>query len=173
MYYSQTKLRHDISYLNFSNGSHWARISRILIAPLIIVFSLTSCTPQVDVRGYISDTEQLNTIVEGTHMREDVWQLLGSPTSESAFDGRTWYYMSRRTQGKVFEDDKVIEQDVIAIVFDDRWIVKEIHHYGIDDGRIVNLVTRKTPTRGNELGLIEQFFGNIGRFNAPTGAAGD
>ena len=52
----------------------------------------------------------------------------------------------------------------------------------IEDGRYVNYVDRKTPTRGRELSVLEQVFGTIGRLptdrlgnqnqNAPGGSGG-
>ena len=37
----------------------------------------------------------------------------------------------------------------------------------MDDANEVVLVERETPTSGSELSVIEQFIGNIGRFNLP------
>ena len=36
------------------------------------------------------------------------------------------------------------------------------------DGRAIALVERKTPTRGREVGIIEQLFGNLARGGLPT-----
>jgi outer membrane protein assembly factor BamE (lipoprotein component of BamABCDE complex) len=40
--------------------------------------------------------------------------------------------------------------------------------YGMQDGEIVDLQTRVTPTRGKELTILGQLFGNLGRFNKNT-----
>ena len=37
--------------------------------------------------------------------------------------------------------------------------------YGQEDGRTIAYVDRTTPTEGNELTLIQQLLGNLGRFN--------
>ena len=37
----------------------------------------------------------------------------------------------------------------------------------IEDGIVIDPVSRATPTHGRDLGLLEQLLGNIGRFDAP------
>jgi hypothetical protein len=36
----------------------------------------------------------------------------------------------------------------------------------MDDARQIEMVDRRTPTAGNELGFLRQIFGNLGRFDA-------
>ena len=43
--------------------------------------------------------------------------------------------------------------------------VDKISRLDETDGREVDLVKRETPSAGRELGLLEQLFGNIGRFS--------
>jgi outer membrane protein assembly factor BamE (lipoprotein component of BamABCDE complex) len=60
----------------------------------------------------------------------------------------------------------VIDQQVVAISFDKQSEkVKDIKRYGLKDGKQVAFVERETPTRGKELTVLEQLFGNFGRFN--------
>ena len=37
--------------------------------------------------------------------------------------------------------------------------------FELEDGQEVAMVERETPTRGKELSLLQQLFGNLGRFN--------
>jgi len=39
--------------------------------------------------------------------------------------------------------------------------------YTENDKKEVDLVARVTPTAGNELSIIQQLFGNVGRFAQP------
>jgi outer membrane protein assembly factor BamE (lipoprotein component of BamABCDE complex) len=57
---------------------------------------------------------------------------------------------------------------VVAIEFDEQGVVTGIGQFGLEDGQIVDLVTRTTPTYGSQLTILEQLFGNIG---ANTGEA--
>ena len=134
--------------------------------------TVAACTPQLNVRGYVPDEAKVAEITPGIDRAEDVVDTLGSPSSAATFDERTWYYISRKTESRAFLDEKIIDQRVLAVAFDADGVVTEIRQYGIEDGRVVDLVERSTPTRGNELGFLEQLFGNIGRFNAPDSASG-
>jgi hypothetical protein len=83
----------------------------------------------------------------------------------STFDDRTWYYISKRTETTAFFDPDVTDQEVLAINFDESGVVQNMRVYGQEDGRTIAYVDRTTPTEGNELTLIQQLLGNLGRFN--------
>jgi outer membrane protein assembly factor BamE (lipoprotein component of BamABCDE complex) len=128
---------------------------------------VASCTPTVQTHGYRLDPELLAQVEPGRTTREEVLQLLGSPSSVATFDHSTWYYITQRTERISFYQDEVVAQDVVAIRFNDQGTVEDLGFRGIDDAKEVELVERETPTSGNELSAIEQFIGNIGRFNLP------
>jgi hypothetical protein len=45
-------------------------------------------------------------------------------------------------------------------------VVTAINTYGLSDGRIVDLETDTTPTRGNRLTVLQQILGNFGNVDA-------
>ncbi len=137
-----------------------------------LVVALLGCTPTVEVRGYVPDDELIGAIAKGVDGSFEVEEKLGSPSSVATFGGTTWYYISKRTESLAFFEEEVLDQRVVAIEFDPAGLVKEIRHYGVEDGRIIEIADARTPTRGQELGLLEQLFGNIGRFNAPASTGG-
>ena len=55
----------------------------------------------------------------------------------------------------------------MAIEFDEQGTVSRIDRHDLNGAREIDLVDRETPTSGNEMSVLEQFLGNIGRFN-PT-----
>ena len=130
--------------------------------------ALLGCTPTVEVRGYVPDDDLIDGITLGVDGPFEVEEKLGSPSSVATFGGKTWYYISKRTESLAFFEKEVLDQRVLAIEFDEVGLVKDIRHYGIEDGRIIELADARTPTRGQELGFLEQLFGNVGRFNAPA-----
>ena len=75
-----------------------------------------------------------------------------------------------RTSRFAFLDPEILERNVLVVRFDERGIVQRVEHLDKNDGREVQIVDRKTPTRGKELTVIEQLLGNVGRFG---GAGGD
>ena len=114
------------------------------------------------------DEAALAQVEPGRTTRDEVQQLLGSPSSITTFDGAVWYYVSQRTERMSFYQEEVVNQDVVSITFDDLGTVKRIDRHGLEEAREVSLVDRETPTSGSELNAFEQFIGNIGRFNPPA-----
>jgi len=41
-------------------------------------------------------------------------------------------------------------------------VVSAVEKFGIERGRMVNYSNDETPTRGRELGILEQLLGNVG-----------
>ena len=128
---------------------------------------LLACSPIVATHGHRLDERALAQIEPGHSSRDEVAQLLGSPSSRATFGDSPWYYVSQRTEQMSFYQADITNQDVVVISFDDQGVVSSIERHGLDAAREIELVSRETPTSGSELGILEQFVGNIGRFNAP------
>ena len=128
---------------------------------------LSACSPIIQQEGNVPDPDQVVQINPGVDDKNRVTQLLGSPSTVSAFQDRTWYYISRRTAQTAFLDPDVVEQEVLAISFNDQNIVEDMKIYGLENGRMVAMNDKITPTYGNDLTLVQQLLGNLGRFNNP------
>lgn len=126
-----------------------------------------ACSPTVASRGHVTDPEALAALKPGLSTDVDVQNALGSPSTRGTFRDDVWYYMSERTEAYAFFNPKVIERQIVAVVFDGQGVVDDIVTYNEVDGRKVEIVSRVTPTAGNELTLLQQLFGNIGRFESP------
>src|ERR1051325_5638108 len=70
---------------------------------------LAGCAPTIDQRGNLPDETKLATIKPGLTTKETVSQLLGTPSSISTFNDKTWYYISRRTEQTAFFAPDVID----------------------------------------------------------------
>lgn len=135
-----------------------------LVAGLVLI----GCVPQVSNHGYRLDEAAFAQIEPGRTTRDQVLQLLGSPSALTTFDGSVWYYVSQRSERLSFYQDNVVNQDVVTITFDDLGTVASIDRHGLERAHEVSFVERETPTSGSELTAFEQFIGNIGRFNPPA-----
>ncbi|HVT50726.1 MAG TPA: outer membrane protein assembly factor BamE [Dongiaceae bacterium] len=129
---------------------------------------LGACSPIIQQEGNVPDPDQVVQINPGVDDKNRVTQLLGSPSTISSFQDRTWYYISRRTEQTAFLDPKVVDQEVLAITFTDQNIVEDMKVYGLENGRMVAMNDQVTPTYGNNLTLVQQLLGNLGRFNNPN-----
>lgn len=134
----------------------------------------TACAPRQDYRGIAIEEDKLNLIKVGETSEGQVSALLGSPSTISTFPdwGTVYYYISSETETVAFLAPELIDQQVVAISFDRNSRVKEIKRYGLKDGKQIAFVDRETPTRGKEMTVLEQLFGNFGRFNNSVGGGG-
>lgn len=103
--------------------------------------------------------------------KAEVEALLGSPSTTATVNvtGDSYYYISSVVEQRSFLEPKEIDRKVLAVRFDQFEQVESFAHYGLEDGRIININSRKTPTRGKELSVLQQLFSNIGKFGAPGG----
>lgn len=125
------------------------------------------CTPTHSVHGNIVQDYQLTEVTAGQDTRIDVLKKLGSPTTKAPFDDNVWYYMGQKMEKRGILDAEVIEERIVAVVFDEEGTVKTIED--IDTNRIDLPYDReKTPTSGNEMTVLQQLLGNLGKFNTPT-----
>ena len=116
----------------------------------------------MDTRGNLADPEVVSQITPGESTRGTVEDLLGSPTTVATFNDRTWYYIGRKTERFAFFKPEILEQQVVAIHFDEAGTVENVKIYGPDDAREVEVVDRTTPTAGQELTVLQELFGNLG-----------
>jgi outer membrane protein assembly factor BamE (lipoprotein component of BamABCDE complex) len=137
---------------------------------IVLGCGLGACSANINNDGFVMDEDALSQIHPGGQNREQVAQMLGSPSSVAVFDDQTWLYIHRRTSQRIaFFQPTVLEQDVIAITFDrTSGQVAEVRRLTLADGQNIAPVDRITPSPGKELTVMQQLLGNLGRFN-PTG----
>jgi outer membrane protein assembly factor BamE (lipoprotein component of BamABCDE complex) len=138
---------------------------RTALAGLLVLVGavLVNCSPIVDHRGYLPRDGDMQNIQHGMSKTE-IEALLGSPSTTATINvaGDSYYYISSVVEERAFLKPTEVERQVVAIRFDESDRVQSFAHYGLEDGRIVNFSSRETPTRGREMGILEQLFSNIG-----------
>jgi outer membrane protein assembly factor BamE (lipoprotein component of BamABCDE complex) len=142
---------------------------RLQISCSLGLLVLAGCAPTVDQRGNLPEPAKLAEIKPGVTTKDAVSQLLGTPSTVSTFNDKTWYYISRRTEQVSFFNPELLDQQVVAVAFDDGGVVREVEHLSLADSRTVEPSTRVTPSAGRELGIFEQLIGNVGRFGSGAG----
>lgn len=129
---------------------------------------LGACSPDIQVNGNLPEAETVAEIRAGVHDREQVSGLLGSPSVVSTFNDRQWYYIGQRSTQFAFLNPDLLERRILVVSFDANGVVNDTRSYTLEDGRVIDPVSRITPTEGRELTLIQQLFGNVGRFGSDT-----
>ncbi len=133
---------------------------------IVAVIGLGGCAPTYVNHGFAPQIAELDALSAGVDTRGSVLRKLGRPSSTGSFDADVWYYVASRTEKFAFYAPKVVDRTVAAVRFDEAGLVTQVNRYGLEDGKVVDLVTATTPTYGRELTVIQQLFGNIGRINA-------
>jgi len=127
--------------------------------------ALTSCNLPVTQRGNLPKPEAMSQIQPGVTDRATVQRLLGTPSAKPAFDNNTWYYISRETKQIAFLKPELLDQQVVAIHFDENGVVSAIDRKGLKDAQAVTPNPNATPAQGREFTFLEQLIGNFGKFN--------
>lgn len=157
MFRRQLKLR------NFSQASRLFRVLTLIGLAVVVV----ACSPRIETRGNLPDLERLAEIQPGQHSREQVAEILGTPSSTAVFDQETWYYISERVETVAFFKPRTTQRKIIVLQFDKKGVVTNISTIGLKAGRKIKPIERETPTAGNEITFMDQLLGNLGRFNRP------
>ena len=129
---------------------------------------VTGCETSLQVRGNMPDPDLIAEILPGVDDRNEVVDKLGSPSSVSTFVDDKWYYIGQKTEQFAFLEPTVLERSILVVSFDNRGTVDNTVLYTLEDGQVISPVGRVTPTEGKELSILQQLFGNIGRFPTPT-----
>ncbi len=135
-----------------------------LILTTATLILLGACAPTKAQRGNLLENHQVEKVVVGVHTRTDILRLLGSPTTKAPFDDRTWYYIGQETEKRGILDPAIVEERIVAVKFNPQGIVQSLED--IDSQRTdIPLARSKTPTHGNDMTMMQQLLGNLGKFN--------
>ncbi|HEY8261748.1 MAG TPA: outer membrane protein assembly factor BamE [Methylosinus sp.] len=91
-----------------------------------------------------------------------VLALLGTPSTTSTVGGDAWYYFSQRLERSLaFMPQEVKDQRIYAVYFDKSKNVQRIADYGLQDGKVVDFITRTTPTAGADFQFLRSMFSKL------------
>ena len=138
------------------------RYSRFAVVAFFVA-GTAACAPVRTYSGFLPERNEaaLADPQPGIDTRDSVRQRFGSPSTAAAFDQNSWYYLSSIQEQVAFFTPRVAERNVMVVRFEGE-TVAAVEKYGMERGRIVAYNAEETPTRGRELGLLEQLFGTIG-----------
>lgn len=128
-----------------------------------IALSLAACASDITKHGHVFLDEDLAQVKQGMS-RDQVVLALGTPDTKSTVDQNAFYYISTTTKrSAAFLNPEIVDRRVVAVYFDKKDTVNRVANYGLKDGIVFDSVSRTTPSRGSEDGLLKELFRNIGR----------
>ncbi|MET0482395.1 MAG: outer membrane protein assembly factor BamE [Aestuariivirgaceae bacterium] len=139
----------------------------------VLALIMAACSATVSHRGYLPRAQDMQKVQVGMSKAE-VEATLGSPSTTATINstGDSYYYISSTVEQQAFFDPQETDRKVFAVRFNPNNQVESFANYGLDDGRIVNMSSRETPTAGKELTILSQIFGNIGTWTPAEGPPG-
>ena len=126
---------------------------------------MTACTPIVETRGHMLSESKRAKIQPIISARADVSQEWGPPSAASILDPNTWYYVGETTEQTALFAPEVTKRSLIRVRFDDNDIVTDITEIDPALAQDIKPIARKTATAGKEFTALQQFIGNLGKFN--------
>ena len=140
-------------------------MSRGLICFSVAALALAcqgACAPITTYSGFLQDRNNAPQDPQvGVDTRETVQQRFGTPSTTEVLQQDSWYYISAVQQRVAFYSPHITDRHVMVVRFTGD-TVSAVEKYGLERGRVVNYDSHVTPTRGRELGIIEQMLGTIG-----------
>jgi len=133
----------------------------------ISLFAILSACQTIDHNGQLITLEEIKEINETNPSKEELVEMVGSPTFVPDYSANTWYYINRTSCKKVYTPKTVLSQQVVMINFIGN---------NAAEAKLVDTIENKdftaeqsyTKTYGSEQTGIQKFVGNLGRFNAST-----
>ena len=137
------------------------RVAGLILAAMI-GGGLSGCAAEIKNHGYAPDDELLAGITAGTDTRGSVRRKIGRPSTTGVFTDTGWYYVATTVEHHSFYEPEVTGRRIVAVRFGANDVVSGVNVYGLEDGRVIDLQTRTTPTQGRELTIMQQLLGNLG-----------
>jgi len=134
---------------------------------LTALCALSNCQT-IETRGQVIDDSLLPQLENKKLSKEEVTELLGTPTIIPDYIPNSWYYVQRTLARRAWFAPRVIEQKIIKIKFDKNDMLEEVIAINDTHKENINIVSEYTKTYGTELNSVQKFVKNIGRFNKTT-----
>lgn len=142
--------------------------SALLLGATAMVIATLGCTPTVNTRGNLIPDSKLQKVQPNISTQYDVTNLFGPPTIETPFDdgtGTTWYYAGHTSERLGVFKHEITERKLVQVDFDQNGVMTGMRTLDPALAKDIDMINRETPTAGREYTILQQFVGNIGRFN--------
>lgn len=138
---------------------------RNLLLIILPFFALSSCIVNMSNHGYERDAANFMDLKANKSHKSDVLEEAGSPSVISTFNKNIWYYVSTKTRRVSILNPQVVESRVIQLNFNNSDILSDVSIYTLDTHRKLKFDKSTSSIKGDDTGLLKDFFYNFGRFN--------
>ncbi len=128
-----------------------------------VFIALTSCESKTATHGNSIDQATLDKIRIGESTRNDLLAIFGKPSFNGAFNSGKIYYVSQFMVEPAGGIKQTETRQIVAFTFNEDNIVSMIDLIDETSGKSVVYLDDKTPTPGDNFGMLDQVFSNLKR----------
>jgi len=135
-------------------------------AAVVLGLTLSACSSGMSLtqnrqRGYSLSEDAVAQIRVG-QSAQLVTAVLGSPQVTNSFATETaWYYMGEKITQTAFGMQLSNDRTLLVIYFDKNNKVIDTERLGVQDGRVITIESRRTPSYGQDRTFIESILSSI------------
>ncbi len=149
---------------SISKSTAWRRAAAIVIAGAL----LAGCTPMNRFHGFTPTDAELAQVQVGQSTRESVIESFGPPTTNAVFENDAFFYVSSQFRHFGAFAPEEVSREILAISFTQDGVVRNIERFSLEDGQVVVLDRRVTDDGINDVTVLSQLLGSLGRIDAGT-----
>ena len=130
----------------------------------IFFINLGSCGLKItDNHGQIFDSNLTTDLFkEGKTTKEEITNILGTPSIKSTFDGeKSWFYVSSEFEKFIFLDGENIDQKILIFEFGDSNVLNKKKFLSKADLNDIDYEVAVTDSSGKKLNWYREFFRNL------------
>ena len=148
---------------------------RKLLLILFIISSFTACTfkKRIDHHGVHLLKKKSEKIAINQSNRNDIFEILGPPSTTSSFDNDLYIYIERKiTTDKLIKLGKqfYLENNVLILEIDDRGILVKKDFFDLNNMNDIDLVSVETSVEYTKQSFIYDFLSSMRqKVNDPLG----
>lgn len=136
-----------------------------LMVALALVPALAACSGVAlttqRTEGYVLKPDMLAQIRPG-QSQDLVTIVLGSPQTTNSFGDETaFYYVETKKDSTAFGMDFIKERTVLVVYFDKNRKVVDKAIYTAQDGKVIAIESRKTPSFGEDKNFIDSILSSL------------
>ncbi|WP_394177177.1 outer membrane protein assembly factor BamE [Yoonia maritima] len=132
----------------------------------LFLAGVSACTKIDKFHGYAPTNEDLTEVMIGQTTKDEVISRFGPPMSEGALANNAVYYASSQFVHYGAFAPEEVDRQIVAIRFDANNVTRDVARYTLQDGKVVALDRRVTEDGINDVTVLGQLLGALGRVDA-------
>jgi len=145
-------------------------INKLFLLSVSLLTAACSSDTFICRTGNMPSEDKIAMVFKG-QSKNDVLEVLGSPSTVVPLDKDTWIYMSSEIRQIAFMAPEEIDRDVLVVKFDPEGKVSAIDKLDKEHGEQLAVAEEQTPNQEQEQGFFRKYFGGVGQY-LPFGNGG-